>query len=486
MTVDSLLKEAYCESDFDSVEGLGAWFDPANPSRKVPGLFFFQNEAQCNLVLHGALDTESNEGRSRDFPVICGEVDAGHSVTVFDCVFKSYTIIGGRESSIRIEYVYGDSWFGGRTFASKSDVAFKEVTFGINNLNWWVGDQVYEHRYEDIHNVTISVDAASVFKLFEDEYVEAVIQHEPVVESTNAGKLSPGFTDHIRVCIRSKAGVLSFYGDARSFEYYIYRLYQFLVLLVGINPYIYDIRGYGGDFRSGCYQFRVRRDVQLDKMDKKYDTTAVLLPRSVLGDVDYVAIIEKYFQIYNEISTGLTYLAAFSTRTIGYARNILPEAIYNFEGIEDALYKEENEQALRPALNAENQRILDSIMRVCNNSQKEFLANRFKPRGATLKWKLQLVMDKLSATFPYVVNREDALASFLVRARNGFSHRGDGSFDDRYLYVGLVEFMNLLTVSMVLSECGVPIERLSACLNRDGGAGVGPKINIERCFPLHT
>ena len=31
MTVDSLLKEAYCESDFDSVEGLGAWFDPANP-----------------------------------------------------------------------------------------------------------------------------------------------------------------------------------------------------------------------------------------------------------------------------------------------------------------------------------------------------------------------------------------------------------------------------------------------------------------------
>lgn len=484
MTVDSLLKEAYCESDFDSVEGLGAWFDPANPGRKVPGLFQFQNEDQCNLVLHGALGPENNEGRSRDFPVICGEVDAGHSVSVFDCIFKSYTIIGGRESSIKIEYVYGDSWLGENAFGSKSDVAFKEVTFGINNLNWWIGDKVYEHRYEDIRNIEIFVDATAVFKLFEDEYVEAMIQHEPVVESTNAGRLSPGFRDHIRVCIRSKAGVLPFYGAARSFEYYIYRLYQFLSLLVGVNPYIYDVRGYGGEYRSECSLLRVKRDIRPDKIDKKYDTTAVLLPRIVLGDVDYVSIIAKYFLACNEVSNGLRYLAAFSTRTTCYAQNTLPEAIYNFEGIEDVLYKEENEQALQPALNAEKQRILDSIMRVCDNSQKEFLASRFKPRGATLKWKMRFVMDKLSAVFPYVVNREDALASFLVRARNGFSHRGDGSFDDRYLYVGLVEFMNLLTVSMVLSKCDVPIERLSACFNRDGGAGAGPKINIERCFPL--
>jgi hypothetical protein len=328
------------------------------------------------------------------------------------------------------------------------------------------------------------VDATAVFKLFEDEYVEATIRHEPVVESTNAGKLAPGFRDHIRVCVRSKVGVLPFYGEVKSFEYYIYRLYQFLTLLVGINPYIYDIRGYGGDYRSSCFQFRVRRDIQPDKMDKKYDASAVLMPRSVLEDVDYIAIIKKYFRLYNRISSGIRHLATFATRTTGYALNTLPEEIYNFEGFEDVLYKEENEQVSRPALSAEKQRILDSILRICDNSQKEFLASRFRSRGITLKGKFLLTMDKLKAAFPYVVGREERLASLLVEARNGFSHRGDGSFDDPYLYVGLVEFMNLIMVSMVLNECGVPIEKLSTCLNRDGGAGAGPRINIERCFGI--
>ena len=429
---------------------------------------------------------DDQEFRHSNYPVIAGRTDAGAEITLFDCKVMASRLYKDNESQVRVrrDIVFDECWIGNVSYKSKEELLFDEISFGINNLNWWVGDSTFEYNIQDEFN-EISFNVGNKVVLYEDANVNIVIKHCPEIHSINPGELELGIADHLRVVIHSKIGLIPYYPITSGMVFlsnYVDKIYSFLSLLIGENPYPYDIRGSGGCRKA---YLRVKRDIIVRERGGGMDSLRVLFPRQILSCLDIRNVVLGFMDIYDKATTGIKYLTGFNIRSQLYAQYTLPEAIYNFEGLESVLY-DGSVTAAEYSLSNANKGILDGILDKCEAREKNFLESRFKRKTITLKERISHVLNDVHEVFPYVKGIEDGVLKILVEVRNNYSHYGQGDFTDPYNYVALVHFVNYLTVSLVLYKSGMPTKVIAACLNKIEGDYLGIKYNFERCFPVAT
>ena len=482
MRVNDLMSGLMQDSDFEEIIGVGEWWLPTHEEIRIPGEFRFNINGVSQLIVIGRFgDEQYQEFENLDFPIMCGRTDAGSCVTLFDCKVKDIISYCGKMSHIRRTIVFGDCWIGNVSFISKESVCLDKISFGINNLNWWVADTIFSYDIQDHGFSTISFAVGEEIVLLDDDRIHVAIMHCPVIQAINPGETKLGIEDHLRVVLQSKKGTIPYYAstECRILADYVDKVYSFLSLLIGENPYLYGLQGEVGHH---TVHLRVMRDIIDRSRHGGMDSLRVLFPRQIISILNIRDVFAKFMDIYDRVQQGVNYLVGFNIRSQLYAQYTLPEAIYNFEGVDSELHEDGRKKPSTCLLGNANKEILDGILAKCNAKEKTFLNARFKRKTISLKERFSRVLDELRIVFPYVAGREEGILTALVSARNRYSHYGRGDCSDQYLYVALVHFVNYITVGLVLYKSGFPKEIIAACLNKVEGDYLGIKYNFERCF----
>lgn len=229
---------------FDTIRIRGKWWIPdgtENP-RKVPGELTFEVSAGGILELDEALSDDI-----REIPVIHGLGTKGECVTLFNGFTVQLPAHFNSVGSFRRETIdFFDMWVGNHWFANKQEVCLEEYSFGIHNIeNWanWLCFSVASPIEAKPKNLSLEYKPPKPILLFEDERLTIHLDVFWSGPSLSIGQLESSIQHYPRIVIRSKDGLLPYYGKGGSLSEREWMIFVLIALLMGSVTWKFGFEG---------------------------------------------------------------------------------------------------------------------------------------------------------------------------------------------------------------------------------------------------
>lgn len=365
-----------------------------------------------------------------------------------------------------IEFQY--FWFGTTFYDKQEDVKFASLTFGIHNLENWQDERgVFDDNFKQMPPVAeIKMTLPADINLFEDENVVIDIGYSYRLSGFCEGQLSTSMQYCPHISIKSKNGVLPYYGEKASFEYYWYCVYEFFELLLDGKTYLFDLRGFGKSSEIMVEQKKMEllfsRTIN-PKQRRNVSPHQILMPYKKIKD-SLCGTFSGFMNCQNDIMGILENLFTFTT-TNTYHINPLPSLLFALEGLQRIFYGKFGESSSdeNKADYADFENKKNTIISCCPEALHSFIKQN-------LGWKIPFqkrlykMIKEYEAVFTTISDDVcEKLSKELKDKRNQSAHCDNREDTSWGVIFNLTRFVEYLHYAIILHNCGMPQETIKNC-----------------------
>ena len=448
----------------------GEWWIPGS-DHHCYGTLTFDIFGEQHLKIIGFLE-EQYPGNLQAYTVLhgyCKMDKKNYYVTFFHA---RYTYLSGPPMSAAaiceniIEFE--SMWIGTRLYEKQEDVKFASFSFGIHNLESWQDEKgIFSENLNCFPAVTTAtMTLPPEVKLYEDENVTIEIAYTCYGPASCLGQLEISMGYCPIISISSQNGLLPYYGEEASFEYYWYCVYKFFELLLDGYTYFFDLQGFGIIPEIKIQQEKMELIFShsiTQKQSKNISPRQVLIPYRKIKEVLFKTF-QNFMVHQKNIDMILENLFIYTT-TNRYHNNPLPSLLFALEGLQQVFYKEFGERNSEE--NSENYKAFESekekIKSYCPKELHPFI-------NETIRWRcpfgkrLSRMIQEYHDTFPFVSGDIcENLSNGLKEIRNQHAHcdyRNKVSWD---VIFRLTRFLEYLHYAIILHKAEVPQETIKSC-----------------------
>ena len=464
---------------FDTIRIRGKWWIPdgtENP-RKAPGELTFEVSAGGILELDEALSDDI-----REIPVIHGLGTKGECVTLFNGFTVQLPAHFNSVGSFRRETIdFFDMWVGNHWFANKQEVCLEEYSFGIHNIENWADRRCFSRpEMSSSKSASISYSAPEAIPLFEDDRLCIVLDSFHSGPNMSVGQLESSIQHYPRIVIRSKDGLLPYYGKGGSLSEREWMIFVLIALLMGTVTWKFGFEGVVEPIHETDAGFTqevsARHYFQLDwgKVDpaKRPDHFDLLFPYEALGE-QFPRLAKAFSEVFyaNENPIVLVYL--IQCKDSSFYPSTLPELLFAFEELEKNLFP-----ALNAPIESESKEPIEALRRklepYCSKTEKGLLAQKLSSQGLSFTQRFRIAFQEMKDIYQELgTDLAKPLITYFRKTRNDYAHSVKSTSDDHTLYIyathWLAEFMTL----MVFRSCGLSSETIRTVFFRNPGPDRG-------------
>ena len=467
------------ENAFDTIRIRGKWWIPngtENP-RKVSGELTFEVGSGGTLELDDALSD-----KIREIHVVHGLGTKGECVTIFNGMTVDLPMNFNSVGVFRRERIdFFDMWVGNHWFENKEEVRLKEYSFGIHDIENWADRRCFSGPRPSVSKRrTLVYESPEPLLLFEDGNLRILLDSFGTGPNLAMGQLESAVHHYPRIVIRSKKGLLSYYGKEGTVSDREWMIFVLIALLMGTVTWKFGFEGVVEPIHKTkegyTPEVSVRHYFQHDwgKVDpaKRPIHFELLFPYETLGN-QFPAIAKRFSEILrtNENPIALIFLLQCKKRT--FYPSTLPELLFAFE---------ELEKNLLPALNApierEEKKRIKALRKALEphfpKAEKEWLSQKLGFQGLSFAQRFRVAFQEMKDIYPELgTDLATPLIDYFRRTRNDYAHSVKSTSNDHTLYIyashWLAEFMTLL----VLRSCGLSSETIRTVFFRNPGPDRG-------------
>ena len=424
----------HIENEMKLQEYLGLWFLPVDEEFKRncrAGVVRFQPSRHSEVEILGSFDDiESGaklEAVFRRYPVVHGASHGRKRFTLFECTTCSRQIDAFEDPELantRIDFI--DAWVGPNVFASKFEVAFYEVSFGMGGLAAWHNVTAFSSEHDFKHKATcLRYQCPEDVLLYEDGKVVIPLSYSWHPATQQVAQTSGTIEHDPRVVIKSRDGRLPFYGDEGAFEWYITRIRTVIGLMIGSACPIYNCSGLFQKFAAPTETEGLKHEERFSRLWCR-DINNDWVPSPFDIWILFVAVKDELRQVVSAFFRMAAVPAGYaghlvflySSRTTAFTQGTLPELVYQFEGIH----------------------------REVLGHKKWELTDRFKD-----------ILKEIRCVFPEFSDEEfDAIETYVRKRRNNYSHANPETYHKNFrLYIFATMWMRMFDTITVLYLCGL-------------------------------
>lgn len=447
------------EEEVNVLQAKGYWWRPGQ-DRKVSGeVTFSHGEERAVVRVFGYPDETKNfDGFLR------GCVHPMRHVAILDGQeYQSQTNTGYGLGTESAELGFIDMWVGDLGFDGEKDIAFESFSFGITNLNVWLRRGCFPLTQDGKKSTRLHR------LIFEDELVRVYLAFLPVESVMERSSHSRSTRREPCVFIKSKCGLLPYYGDSRCFEYYEDRLTAFFGLLIGKDAARYGRCG-RADYplsetvKSSGVVWRLNRRPLPRKLLTPLKKESIFVPYDAIAN-ELPRIVENYFKLRDEISgiCGRVVYFRFGQESIPYGG--VPELVFMFEGLARNLYANDfelkHEQMPGYQVHKDNVAKIEAFLQG-EPKLMQWLSGYLKFRPDKLQKMFDWARLQMKESFYHLDNDGAWMAytKYLRARRDGFAHSETKLIGHDKMYLSAYFWLESFMMGMVLSKCGVPPEIL--------------------------
>lgn len=444
------------EEEFTLLLAKGHWWLPGR-DKQVPGEVVFSHGEEGALVrLFGYPDdTKDLDG------FVCGCVHPVRHVALLKCLgHQSQTSRGCGLGTESAELGFIEMWVGDLGFDSAEEIAFESYAFGISNLNVWLNRGCFPPKDDKSKRVEF------YRQIFEDAFVRVYLAFLPV-QSIMEGASRRTMRHEPCVFIKSKKGLLPYYGETGCYEYYERRLTSFFGLLIGKNAAHYGRCG-RADYplsetvKTAGVVWRLNRRPLPQKLLTPLKREDIFVPYDVV-EKELPRIVENYFKLNDEIEgiCGRLVYFRFGQTAIPYGG--VPELVFMFEGLTRNLYGKDlslkREEMSGYQVHKAN---VNNVLAMLGSKPElmNWLSKRLKFNPPKIQELFDWARLNMKGAFFHLDNDNAWLAytNYLRARRDGFAHSESKALMHDKMYLPAYFWLEGFMMGMVLLKCGVSPE----------------------------
>ena len=464
---------------FDTIRIRGYWWIPdgSTEPRKIPGELTFDVQSGGVLDLYDAFSDTF-----REIPVIHGLGAQGECVTIFNGMTVSLPMNGNSVGCFRRETIdFFDMWVGNYWFANKQEVCLEEYSFGIHNIENWADRRCFSlPEMSSSKSASISYTAPEAIPLFEDDRLCIVLDSFHSGPDMSVGQLESSIQHYPRIVIRSKNGLLPYYGKGGSLSEREWMIFVLLALLMGtvtwkfgfegvVEPIHETDAGFTQEVSARHYFQHDWGKVDPSKRPVQFD---LLFPYEALGS-QFPEIAKRFSEVLraNENPIALIFMLQCKKRT--FYPSTLPELLFAFEELEKNLFP-----ALNAPIESESKEPIEALRRklepYCSKTEKGLLAQKLSSQRLSFTQRFHIAFQEMKDIYQELgTDLAKPLITYFRKTRNDYAHSVKSTSDDHTLYIyathWLAEFMTL----MVFRSCGLSSETIRTVFFRNPGPDRG-------------
>lgn len=366
---------------------------------------------------------------------------------------------------------FQDVWIGTRFYEKQEDVKFASFSFGIHNLENWQDERtVFSKNMKHFPaETTVTMTLPAEIKLYEDENVKIEIVYTCYGPASCLGQLEISMGYYPEISISSQKGLLPYYGEEASFEYYWYCVYKLFVLLLDGYTYFFNLQGFGIIPEIKIQQERMELIFShsiTPKQSKNISPHQVLIPYKKIKEV-LACTFCNFMKHQKNIDAILENLFIYTT-TNRYHNNPLPSLLFALEGLQQVFYKrfgksrsEENREGYE-----EFEANKKKIKSHCPKELHSFI-------NTTIRWqcpwgkRLSRMIQEYRDTFPFISDDIcEKLSKELKEIRNQYAHCDYRTRVPWNVIFRLTRFIEYLHYAIILHKAEVPQETIKSCFER--------------------
>lgn len=472
---------------FDTIRIRGKWWIPdgSEQPRTVPGELTFEVRAGGTLELDDALSDKLQE-----IPVIHGQGTKGECITIFNGFSDGLQINANSMGVFRLERIlFFDMWVGNQWFDSKTDVRFVSYSFGMHNIENWADRRCFSiPNPHETKQVSISYIPPDAIPLFTDNRLSIVLDSCHSGPAMAMGQLESSIQHYPRIVIRSKEGLLPYYGTEGSISEREWMIFVLIALLMGNVTWKFGFKGIVRPLKieeAGYIpEISVRHYFQHDwgKTDaSKHPICFELLFPYDTFEGQLPTISSRFAEIFRLNENPIDILYRLQCRKGTFYSSTLPELLFAFEELEKNLFCDLN----NPIGNKEQERIKalrEKLAPHCLKNEKDLLFRKLTFQGLSYAQRFRIAFQEMKAIYPELgTDLAKPLIDYFRGTRNDYAHAAKSTSNDHARYVFASHWMAEFMTLMVLRACGLSNDKIKQVFFRNPGPDRG---KAQRFFSL--
>ena len=466
---------------FDTIRIRGKWWIPdgtENP-RKVPGELSFEVSTGGTLELDDALSD-----KIREVPVIHGLGTRGECVTIFNGMTVGLPMNFNSVGVFRRERIdFFDMWVGNHWFKNKEAVCLKEYSFGIHDIENWADQHCFPMpKSPKTKPKTLSI----VFKppkpllLFADDRLAIHLAAVRTGPSYSWGQLESSIQHYPRIVIRSKGGVLPYYGNEESISGREWMIFVLIALLMGNVTWKFGFEGVVEPIHKtkerDTPEVSVRHYFQHDwgKVDpaKRPIHLELLFPYETIGK-GFPKLASRFSEVFHANENPVDIVYRLQCRKGPFYPSTLPELLFAFEELEKNLLRELNEPIENDAKTFAD-KLRKKLKPHCTKTEWNWASQKLTSQGLSFQKRCLLAFKEMIQIYPELDSSlSKTLAGHLTNTRNDYAHAVKSTSDNHVLYVYTSHWMAEFMTLMILRACGLSADKIKDVFFRNPGPDHG-------------
>lgn len=422
---DDILKER------QEKEYLGVWWIPSDggEQRNVSGVMRIAEGEKLDLQLLGTFSPGERRLALMNYPVVNGASHGLNRFTFFDVSAVGLQSNGSEPSELDETKLWClEGWVGPGCYAKKEDIAFFSLCTGMFGLSAWHNVNPFSVDYDlKGHKANLSYKRPEDVLLFEDGNVTISVGYAWKGPTQSIGQTEADVRHEAQFVIKSRSGKLPFYGEDRSYEFYLKYIRTIIGLMTGAPAPLYNCTGVlqrhemphdGKPFVPEIVLKHTWRRDMPKLPEKGLSPLDVLVPYAKLGSVrEVVGNFFKLPKLARDFAGHLVYLNGCGSNM---TQGVLSELVFMFEGIHRELY---------------------------DANEKTWLILRFIDE-----------LNRQADVFPYLGDDELGLSLviFIKKRRDNYSHANPDDYHNEFrLFMFAKMWMHQFITAMILVKCGI-------------------------------
>lgn len=472
------------EDVFTPIRYRGLWWIPGS-KKQIHGELVFSTPDGGILELEGELTSSSSK-----VEVIRGSTAEKKHVTIFNAMSFGRTWHGRtRGAASKQKFGVYDLWIGPDWFRRKEEVAFRNYSFGIHNLENWMDLKCFsETRSPDWRTITLIYKRPEEIPLFEDDKCTISLVSSCSGPSFSVGQLESTIGHYPRILIRSKNGLLPYYGENGSIAEREWMIFVLIALLMGKPTWQFGFSGLvsPGSTKDGfvpevSYRHYYQKSVEAPGQTRKPTAFDLLFPFDFIRQ-DFTGIAASFSKLFHDNESQIEVLFQFLCKKTVFEASTLPNLLFAFEELETNLLREANAPFEQDG-EARAQRVREQLKPCCAKCEKadrEWAMQRLSWQKLSLAKRLRIAFTEMRDSYRGLDKKvENALVEYLSKTRNTYAHQAKATSEDYALYIHASYWMAEFMTLMLLRACGLPLKTIKDVYFRYPGPA---RVRTEQFF----
>jgi hypothetical protein len=374
-----------------------------------------------------------------------------------------------------------DMWVGNHWFENKEAVRLKEYSFGIHDIENWADRRCFSGPHPSASKRrTLVYESPEPLLLFEDGTLRIVLDSFGTGPNLAMGQLESAVQHYPRIVIRSKKGLLSYYGKEGTVSDREWMIFVLIALLMGTVTWKFGFEGIVEPIHKTkegyTPEVSVRHYFQHDwgKVDpaKRPIHFELLFPYETIGE-EFPKFSSRFSEVFHANENPVDIVYRLQCRKGTFHPSTLPELLFAFEELEKNLLRELNE----PIENDEktfSDKLRKKLKPHCTKDEWNWASQKLTSQGLSFQKRCLLAFKEMIQIYPELDSSlSKTLAGHLKDTRNDYAHAVKSTSDNHVLYVYTSHWMAEFMTLMILRACGLSDDKIKQVFFRNPGPDRG-------------